>query len=145
MKRIIQYLALIVLTSFAVTGCKNDSAGGGGLTDPFGTGGGTGGNTGGVTFTITSRPDQQGGTIFSATPSAAVKLSKVTASVPAVQYIETFEYDGTTVVNANVTEDFLQYPAGSGVASGQQWTFKFEGTLANNNQAYSVTSNYTIP
>ncbi|VAX19938.1 hypothetical protein MNBD_IGNAVI01-99, partial [hydrothermal vent metagenome] len=40
MKRIMQYLTLIFIASFAVIGCSNDSAGGGGgLTDPFGTGG----------------------------------------------------------------------------------------------------------
>ncbi len=144
MKKIMQLLTLIALVIITGTGCSNDSAGGGGITDPFGTGG-LGGNTGGVTFTIASKSDQQGGTIFSAKPSAAVKVSKVTIGVPAQQYSETFQFDDTIVLNANVAVDFIQYPAGSGVTSGQQWTFQIEGTLANNNQAYNVTSNYTIP
>lgn len=143
MKKIIQFIVLIALTSITGIGCS-DSESDGGITDPFGGGNNnTGGGT--VTIKITSRPDQQGGTIFSASPSTSVKVSKVTASVPAEQYSETFQFDGTTVVNANVVEDFLQYPTGSGVASGQKWTFKFEGTLANNNQAYTATSNYTTP
>ena len=139
----LKYYTLFLALIFSSIACS-DSSSGGGVTDPFG---GGNNNTGGgaVTFKITSRPDQQGGTIFSATPSVAVKVSKVTISVPAQQYSETFQFDGTTVVNANVTEALIQYPAGSGVASGQQWTFKFEGTLASNNQAYTATSNYTIP
>lgn len=122
----------------------NDTATTGTITDPFNLGGG-GGGTGTVTIRISSRTGQQGETIFSGTPSAAVTLSRLTASVPAEQYTASFDFDGTTVVNANVTEDLLQYPANSGVTRGQQWTFQFQGTLASNNQAYNVTSNYTMP
>jgi hypothetical protein len=142
MKRIITYIFTLALLS--ITACSNDS-GGGTITDPFGGGTiGTGGN-GNVVITISSRQEQDGSTVFSATPSVAVKLSKLTVSVPAEQYTESFQFDGTTVANANVSEDFLQYPANAGVASGQQWTFQFEGTLASNNQTFNVTSNYTIP
>jgi hypothetical protein len=136
-----QILYLIILAFFGFLSCSDDS--GGGVTDPFGTGG-TGG-TGGVTFTISSRQEQDGSVVFAATPSVAVKLSKLTVSVPAEQYTESFQFDGTTVANGGVTEDLLQYPANAGVATGQQWIFQFEGNLASNNQAYNVTSNYTIP
>lgn len=139
MKKTILFLISIILV--LSTACSDDQ--GGSVTDPFGTGGI--GGTGNVTFTISSKLDQQGGATFSATPSVAIKLSKITASVAAQQYSESAQYDGATVINANVTEEFAEYPAGSGVASGQQWTFQFEGTLASNNHAYNVTSNYTIP
>jgi len=134
---------LIPMIFITLTSCSNDN-GGTGTTDPFGTGGTTGG-TGNVTITISSSQEQDGSVIFSGTPSAAVTLSKLTVSVPAEQYTESFQFDGTTVVNANQTEGLVQYPANSGIASGQKWTFQFEGTLASNNQAYNVTSNYTIP
>jgi len=145
MKKIIAYLFSMAFLTFSA--CSDDS-GGGTVTDPFGGGNvGNGGNggSGGVTITISSRQEQDGSTVFAATPSVAVKLSKLTVSVPAEQYTESFQFDGTTVVNANVTEDFLQYPANAGVATGQQWTFQFEGTLAADNQAFNITSNYTIP
>lgn len=139
----------LILLTFSITlificSCDDTATTGGTLTDPFNIGGG-GGGTGTVTITISSRTGQQGETIFSGTPSAAVTLSVLTVSVPAQQYSESFNFDGTTVVSANVTEDLVQYPANSGVARGQQWTFQFQGTLASNGQAYNITSNYTIP
>lgn len=141
MRNLILYLISFVLIVGAA--CSDDA--GGTITDPFG-GGGTGGDgTGNVTISVSFKGDQQGGGIFSGTPSVAIKVSKITASIPAQQYTESLQFDGTTVVNANVSEDFIQYQANSGIASGQQWTFLFEGTLASNNQAYSVTSNFVIP
>lgn len=137
MKKIIFTLFALLLI---ITACHNDS-GVGGITDPFGTG--TGGTTGGgnVTFTISAQQGQQG-IIFLATPSVAVKLTKVTISLPAQNFNDVVQGDGTTVYNANQAVQIEEY---TGVASGQQWTFRFEGTIANNNQAYNVTSNYTVP
>jgi hypothetical protein len=143
MKKLFLLNTLIALL-LVFTACSNDD---GNATSPFGTGGG-GGGTGGdgnLTIIISSRQDQQGSTIFTATPSVAITLSKLTVSVPAEQYTESFQFDATFVAEANVTQDLLEYPAGSGVASGQQWTFQFEGTFAATNQAYNVSSNYTIP
>ena len=141
MKKIFLFSGFFLL--LLIYACSDDAVSG--VTSPLGGGiGGTGG-TGTVTITISSRVGQQGETIFSGTPSAAVTLSTLTVSVPAQQYSESFNFDGTTVVNANVTEDLVQYPANSGVARGQQWTFQFQGALASNNQAFNVTANYTIP
>lgn len=142
MKKLI-FIKIIFISFLLITGCSKKD---GTPTDPFGTGNGDGNGKGdgSVNITITSR-NEQGNTIFSATPNAAITLSKLTVSVPAEQYNESFQFDGTTVVNANDTEDLIEYPAGSGVASGQQWTFQFEGTLAATNKTYNVTSNYTIP
>jgi len=144
MKKIIKLLVLFVLTSIIGTGCSDDSAGGG-ITDPFGTGGGTGNNnnnTGTVTFTIGTTPGTQGGIIFTATPSVSVKITKVIVSLPSQQYVDTLTDDGVTVFQGNQTFMIQEY---IGVASGQKWTFQFEGTLASNNQAFNVTSNYTVP
>ena len=134
-------LSLLILLTIS---CSDES--GGTVVDPFGTGGvgGTGGNET-VTITINSRQEQDGSTVFSGTPNVAIKVSKLTVSVPAAQYTEQFQFDGTTVVTANVSTDFLQYPANSGVASGQAWTFQIEGVTAAENKAFNVTSNYTIP
>lgn len=142
MKKIIAYLFSLAFLTFSA--CSDDS-GGGTVTDPFGGGNvGTGGN-GSVTITISSRQEQDGSYIFAATPSVGVKLTKLTVSVPAEQYTESFTIDGTTVYQANQSADLLQYPANAGVASGQQWSFQFEGLLESNNQTFNVTSNYSIP
>lgn len=140
MKKIALFIILTILV--LLTGCGKDSS-----NNPIISGGGgtVGGGNGSVTFTVSSETDQQGGIIFSASPSVSVKVTKVTVSVPAQQYTESFQLDGTTVVNANVSAQFLQYPTNSGVASGQKWTFKFEGKLASNNKVFDTTANYTIP
>lgn len=139
MKKIIQFIVLIALTSITGIGCSDNSAGGG-VTDPFG---GGNNNTGGgaVTFKIGTTQGQQGGTIFTITPSVSVKITKVTISLPAQQFTDVINDDGTTVYNGNQTVVTEEY---TGVAAGQQWTFQFEGTLADNNQAFNVTSNYTV-
>ena len=134
MKKIISFILIYL---FFITGCNNNS--GGGITDPFGTGNGT--RTGSVTFTMSTQQGQQG-VIFIATPSVAVKITKVTVSLPAQQFNDVLQGDETTVYNANQIVQLDEY---TGVASGQQWTFQFEGTIANNNQAFNVTTNYTVP
>jgi hypothetical protein len=131
-------LSIIIGFLFIVSvGCSDDA--GGTITDPFGTGGGTGGA---VTFTIGSQQGQQGGILFYCTPSVDVKITKVTCSLPAQNYTYPLTDDGTNVYSANTAYEIMEF---TGVESGQQWTFKFEGTLASNNQAFTVTSNYTVP
>ncbi len=142
MKKIIQSLVLVSLIAIIVTGCR-DNGTSGTITDPFGTGTGLGNNnTPGVTFTVRTVQGQQGGTIFTATPSVSVKITKVTISLPAQQFEDVIYGDGTTVYQGNQTVMIQEY---LGVEAGQQWTLKFEGTLANNNQAFNVTTNYTVP
>ena len=131
----------MIIFLLVFTACSKDE---GNATSPFGSGG-TGGGNGNLTITISSKQGQQGETIFTATPSVAISLSKLTVSVPSEQYTESFQFDETFVAEANVTQDLLEYPAGSGVASGQQWTFQFEVKYAATSEAYTVTSNYTIP
>lgn len=136
MKKIIVAFSFLLLI---ISACNDNS--GGGITDPFGAGPGGNTGTGNVTFTMSAQQGQQG-VIFLATPSVSVKITKVTVSLPAQQFNDVIQGDGTTVYNANQAVQLDEY---TGVASGQQWTFKFEGNLASNNQAYNVTSNYTIP
>ena len=145
MKQLLMFALTILFAAFL--GCSDDAS----VTSPqdgglgVGNGGGTGGGNGSVTIAISSQLDQQGGGVFLGTPSVAIKVTKITVSVAAEQYTESLQYDGTTVVSANVATPFISYNPGSGIATGQQWTFQIEGTLASNNQAYNVTSNYTIP
>ena len=137
------YFSIITILLSSLVSCSDDSSGG--VTDPFGSGNGQGSGTGNVTIAISFQSDQQGGGVFSGTPSVAVKLNKLTVSVPAQQYTESFQFDGTETAQANVAEAFLQYAAGSGIATGQQWTFQFEGTIAADGNAFNITSNFTIP
>jgi hypothetical protein len=139
MKKLILYLFSISI--LLITSCSDDS-GGGTLTDPFGGGTGGTGGTGGVTFTISSTQGNQGGVIFTASPSVDIKVTKVTVSLPAQQFNDVLTDPGTTVFPANQAVLLGEY---TGVATGQQWTFQFEGTLVSNNQAFNVTSNYTVP
>ena len=141
MKKMMIYLIPLLITIFAA--CSDNTSG---VTNPGtgGTGGigGTGGNTNGnVNFTIGSTQGDNGGILFYATPSAAVKITKVTISLPSQQFNDVLTDDGTTVYNANEVVGLQEY---TGVDSGQRWTFKFEGSLANYNQAFTVTSNYTV-
>ena len=137
MKKILSIF--FVLSYFLLISCDDDTTGG--VTNPFGTGG-LGGGTGNVTFTIGSQQGEQGGILFHCTPSVDVKITKVTCSFPAQDYTYPLTDDGTTVYSANNAYEIMEF---TGVESGQQWTFKFEGTLASNNQSFNVTSNYTVP
>lgn len=136
----ITILSIAFLLSI-ITGCSDDTS----VTSPASGGLGVGGGgTGGgsVTFTISSTTGQQGEVIFNATPSVSVKITKVTVSLPAQQFTDPLAGDGTTVYNANQLVTLETY---TGVSSGQQWTFQFEGSLSSNNETFNVTSNYTIP
>ncbi len=138
MKRILSIFSFItILAIFA--GCSEDS--GSNPTDPFGGGGGT--NTGGVVFTIGQRNGDQGGIMFTCKPSVAVTVTELTVSLPAQNYTDPYQGDGTTVFQAGVVVDVGEY---TGVASGQQWSFNFKGKIGNaQGKDYNVTSTYTIP
>jgi hypothetical protein len=130
---ILSFAALLI----TIAGCNNDS--------PTGTGGfGDGGNdgTGGVTFTIGQRNGTQG-IIFTAKPSTAVTVTSVTVRLPAQNFQDDLQADGQTVFQPDQFYDIDEY---TGVASGQQWTFRFQGRIGNaQGTQYDVTSNYTVP
>ena len=150
MKNILIFLTSIVLV-FSI-GCGDDASSN---SNPVGIGGigGTGGTGGSVIFTIgtiSKQEDADGdGTVddviyFTASPSVAVKITKVTFSLPAQQYTDTTTDDGTTEYAANTPVAVAGYFK-TEVTTGQQWTFQFEGTLAADGKAFNVTSNYTVP
>ena len=136
MKNILIFLTSIMLI-FSI-GCSDDSSDSD--SNPLGIGGL--GGQGSVSFTIGSTNGQQGGIIFTATPSVDVKITQVTVSLPAQQYTDVLQGDGTTVFSANQSAQLDEYV---GAEKGQQWSFKFEGTLAADGKVFDVTSNYTIP
>ena len=130
----------IIICLFLFNSCKSNSSS---PTDSGGLGGVGGGGTGGVTFTITQGAGNQGGIIFYATPSAAVTITKVNSSVPAVQFTLDTQGDGTTVFPASKPVSINEF---TGVASGQKWVFVFTGKLGSSTgTAFTATSNYTVP
>lgn len=125
---------LLIFFSLIIFSCKKDSSN---PSSPI-----IGGSTGSVTFTIGQRQGNQG-IIFTAKPSAAVIITQITVSLPAQSYQDVLQGDGQTVFQSGQTYDLDEY---TGVASGQLWTFKFEGKLGSaQGQLYTVTSNYTVP
>ena len=140
MKRTIKILIPAIIFLLYYTGCSNDN--GGGTTDPFGTGG-TSGQTSSVAWTMGHRQGDQGGIVFTAKPSVAVTVTQVTCSLPEQNYQDPLQGDGTTVFQPGQFYDLEEY---TGVASGQKWTFQFQGKIGNTQgQNYNVTSNYTVP
>ena len=143
--RLILILAFVV---FAFFGCGGDDDNGN--SNPVGPGGigiggggtGGGGNTANVTFTVTSSQEQDG-VYFIFNPSVNVTVNTVTASLPAQQYQDATQGDGTTVFGPQ--NNFYVGPY-TGVASGQAWTFTIVGKKEGaNGTAYTSTANYTVP
>jgi len=143
---------MVFLLSISFFSCSDKSSND---SNPVGIGGlgGTGGTGGDLTFTmgnITKQEDADGdGTVdnlfyFTAAPSAAVRITKVSFSLPAQQYNNSFTDDGTTEYAANAPVEVVGFLQNE-ITSGQQWTFIFEGTLAVDGKAFNVTSNYTVP
>lgn len=106
-------------------------------------GGGLGGGGGSVTFTIGTKQGQQGGVIFTFTPSANVTVTTATLRLPAQQYEDVLTNpDPNAVFTAQNVYDLDEY---TGVVAGQQWTVTFVGKLGSSSgTAYTVTSNYTV-
>jgi hypothetical protein len=129
----ILFSAFIIFCLFLFSSCTNNGS-------PTGPGGGAGG----VTFGITQAAGNTG-IIFYATPSAAVTITNVNVSVPAINppFNKDFTGDGTTVYPANQKVSISEF---TGVATGQKWVFVFTGKLGTaTGTAFKVTSNYTVP
>lgn len=121
------------------------------FTVPNGFGDVTGG--GNVTITIGTSTEQQDidndGNLdevlyFTGTPSVNIKLSKVTASLAAQQYSESFDFSTVAEFQANVPGKLIGYLK-SNIIKDQQWTFRFEGITTSDNKQFDITANYTIP
>lgn len=118
-----------MLIAFAVltySGCKSDS-----VTNPLGAN---------VTMAMGSQPGPNGGTLFTFKPSVDVKLNYVI--VTSGSFRDSLNDGGVYVYSKDSTYGVQEY---QGVASGQQWSFNFFGTLASGGTAFSATANYTVP
>ena len=137
-KLLIVFLPLLFIF---FNGCSNNGTGTG--SDPFGGGGIGGGGTGSVTWTISQRQGDNGGIMFTAKPSVAVTVTSVAISLPAQNFNDPVQGDGQTVYQPGQFYDISEY---TGVASGQQWTFAFQGKVGSSTgTAYTANSNYTVP
>ena len=129
------YFALTVLLLSIAYGCGDDSS--------TGSGGIGGGPTGGaITFQITGQGDPNSYT-FGIKPSVDTKLTKIIASVPALQFFDTLTSNNPNYVFSKDTTYALD--PYQGVQTGQQWTFTFTGTIVSNNSGYTVSTNFTVP
>ncbi|MBX7041573.1 MAG: hypothetical protein K1X85_01620 [Ignavibacteria bacterium] len=131
------HIALVLLLLTIAYGCSNDSSTGSGGIGP---GGGTGG--GSITFQMTGQGDINSYT-FGFKPSVDTKLTKLIAAVPNLQFFDTLTNQNTAYVFSKDTTYTLD--PYQGVQTGQAWQFTFTGNIVSNNQAYTVTSNFTIP
>lgn len=120
---------------FIASGCSNDSStNGGGLLGP-----GSGSNS--ISYTITGQGDPTNYT-FSAAPSVDTKITRVIASAPAFNFADTITADPNETFVGGTAYEIGTY---QGVEAGQAWTFIFTGTVISNNEAYTVTTNFTVP
>ncbi len=130
------FLILAIFVSVYITGCNNNA-----VTDPNSGIGGTGtGNT--VNFTMNGSGTTQSYN-FTFQPQVDVRLNYLIASLPAQQFSDSVpNTTPSTVFSSSQAYGWYDY---SGVQSGQQWTFKFNGSTVNNNQAFTSTVNFTVP
>lgn len=132
-----QFTALVFIFIIAVflNSCGNDSTGSGGL-------GPGGGGSGSISFTMSGQGDPNNYT-FAFKPSVDTKISNVIATLAAQGFADTLTNNNPNYVySKDTTYALANY---IGVQSQQAWTFKFSGTINSNNQAYTVTSNFTVP
>ena len=127
-KTLLLFIPVFIMAVF-ITACGSDDTG---------TGLGLGGNT--VTFTMGAQQSTNG-VQFTWQPSVSIKVTQL--------ILGTTGFSDTITDNSGATYTANQqwaYPNEyTGVTSGQQWQFKFTGTIDSTNQAFTTTANYTIP
>jgi hypothetical protein len=141
MKKIIYLVCLVSI--IATIGCNSNPTGPEKGSGGLGNGNGTGNGNGNVSIQVQGQADGQGNYIFSLNPSAEVTFSTITASVPAANYTESYDFSGFGEWQANNFQGFLAYDANV-IEQGQAWTFKCDGKTVNDNKEFSVTVNYTV-
>jgi hypothetical protein len=126
----------VFLAISVMSGCSNDdtTTNGGGIVPG-------GGGTAAISYTISGTRDQTNYT-FNAAPSVDTKISKVIASLPGQNFSDTITADPTVTFTGGTVYEISTY---TGVDAGQAWVFTFTGTIVSSNQAYTVTSNFTVP
>jgi hypothetical protein len=130
MKKTLQLFIPALLIALSITACGSNDTGSGLL--------GTGTNT--VNFTMGT---QQGanGTQFTWQPSVDVKVTQLILSTTG--FADTITDNSGQIYTAN--QQWVYPNEYTGVTTGQQWQFVFNGTTTSNNQAFTSTVNYTIP
>jgi hypothetical protein len=130
MKKTLQLFIPALLIALSITACGSNDTGTGLL--------GTGTNT--VNFTMGT---QQGtnGTQFTWQPSVDVKITQLILSTTG--FADTITDNSGQIYTAN--QQWVYPNEYTGVTTGQQWQFVFNGTTTSNNQAFTSTVNYTIP
>lgn len=132
MKQIVMiFLVLFTVIFYSSCGSDNPTTGG-----PLGSGG-----SNSISFVIGGQGDPTNYT-FSGTPSVDTKISRVIASVPALSFSDTITVDPNETFTGGTAYQINTY---TGVEAGQAWTFTFTGTVISNNEAYTVSTNYTVP
>ena len=128
-----QLLAIVfIFVVLCSTGCKKDSPTGPANTNPAG-----------VAFTIATQPGQNNGVLFVAKPNMDVRVASVIFVLAANHFADTLvNQTPATVFTASTFYELREY---TGVQSGQQWTYLFNGAVAANNTPFSVGVSYTIP
>ncbi len=145
MKYILLLLSMCTIFFF---GCSNDSGNPTGVGGVGGTGGDTGGgnNTGNVNIEVGVAQDNQGNILFGFNPGAAITIATIVVS-QADQGIN------ETINNPDPTQQFEPVQAGNyysfyqpqqQLQTGQQWSFKFTGTIVQGGANYTKTINYTV-
>lgn len=133
MKHLILFVVFAAFISYSGCGSDNSSGGSGGI--------GGGGGSSAISYTVRGQGDINSYTFF-VKPSVDTKITKVVASVPAIAFSDTINVDPNQTYTGGTEYSLDPY---QGVQTGQAWTFSFTGTVVSNNQAYTVTTNYTVP
>ena len=129
---------LVVFVSVYITGCNNSD-----VTDPnSGINGKGDGNGNTVNFTMQGAANGQNYT-FAFQPAVDVKLNYLIASLPAQSFVDSVSNpDPNFVFVSTQAHTWYDY---TGVQSGQQWSFKFNGTTVSTNQAFTSTVTFNVP
>jgi len=136
MKKLV--LTFVPIIFFLIGGCSNDS--GSGTTDPFG--GGGGGGTGNVTIQV-DIGEFEGANWFAFNAGSNIKLNTAIITQAQLGINETINNpEPEKEFNAGEWYAFYQLPQGAAV--GQQWTFRFQGTIVQGGQAFDKTVNYSV-
>lgn len=128
--RIVFYLLLILLITSTLSCPSRDEISGS-------TGSGIPGDI--VSFSINSQLEVNSIYVYFK-PNIDVRIAKVTCKAPS--------YVVTVVLNSAITfskEDWHYLEKFNFFASGEKWSFNFEGVIAQGGLDFDVTTNYTIP
>jgi hypothetical protein len=139
------YTIIPVLLLLFYSGCKSDSGGTG--TDPFGGGGNGGGGTGNVTITVGVAQDDNNVLWFGFNPSVNVKIASAVITQAQLGINQTVNNPNPNEEYAPIAQNsfYTFYQVPQQAQTGQQWTFRFTGTIVQGGQAFDKTVNLTYP